>query len=169
MAIDWNRNQPIVKYLRVWLPRTFPLITRVGGYLDRERRKGGFSMHSEGRAADIYLNAFVPAEREIGDGLFTMFRRYAKELGLDHVIWNTRIWSVDKDSSFPWVSRLYTGGGPHTDHIHAAFTRTGSQLQPSILIPLLDGLRLRLYGNLSGEPSIKQPTLDELMKRTYMR
>lgn len=167
MAIDWNRNQPIVKYLREWLPVMFPLITRVGGYNNRTTRFGTFSAHSEGRAADIYLNAFVAAEREIGDGLFKLFRRYASELGVDHVIWNTRIWSLDKDRHFPWASRPYTAGGAHTDHVHVAFTRAGSQLRPSILIPLLDGLHIDLYGRLSGEPAARRPSLDELMERTY--
>ena len=147
MAINWNRNQPIIHYLRTWLPRAFPQITRIGGYNNRSTAGGSFSAHSEGRAADIYLDANDAEELRIGNGLFGMFRTRGTELGVDHVIWNRQIWSAARGGP-----RNYTGsGGPHTNHIHVAFTRPGSQRQPSILIPLLDGVHLDLYGRLFGE------------------
>jgi hypothetical protein len=41
---------------------------------------------------------------------------------LDHVIWNRQIWSSARGGPRP-----YTGVSPHTDHVHVAFTRAGSQ------------------------------------------
>ena len=147
MSINWNRNQPIIRYLRIWLPRMFPQITRIGGYVNRTTRGGSFSAHSEGRAADIYLDANNSDELAIGNGLFEMFSQRASLLGVDHVIWNQQIWSAQRGGP-----RAYTGsGGPHRNHVHVAFTRSGSQKQPPVLIPLLDGVHIDLYGVLSGE------------------
>jgi|LGOV01.1.fsa_nt_gb hypothetical protein len=149
---NWNRDQPIIRYLRVWLPRMFSVINRIGGYVPRTTRGGSFSAHSEGRAADIYLNASNSEQRAIGDGLFRIFTEYCSELGVDHVIWNLRIASRHRPTP-----REYTGsGGPHTNHAHVAFTRPGSQQTPPILIPLLDGIHIDVYGYLAGEPSDPQ-------------
>lgn len=146
MAISWRRNQPMVKYLKRWLPRMFPLIKKVGGYANRTTARGSFSAHSEGRAADIYLRANIPEQKALGDALFKMFRERSRELGVHHVIWNRQIWSARRGGPRPY------GGGSHRDHVHVAFTRVASQKQPSILIPLLDGIHIGLYGKLSGEP-----------------
>lgn len=40
--------------------------------------------------------------------------------GLWYVIWNRRIWSMDRD----WRPRAYTGRSPHTDHIHIEIRHT---------------------------------------------
>jgi hypothetical protein len=151
--VNWNQDQPIVKYLRRWVPAIFPVIHQnhplgrgVGGYVSRTTAMGMPSAHAEGRAADIYLNANDGTQRRIGDGLFEIFRTWRRELGIDHVIWNGQIWSVARGGP-----RRYTRGDPHIDHVHVAFTRAGSQLQPSILIPLLDGLCLDVYGTMDGQ------------------
>src|SRR5215212_1661779 len=150
---NWKRDQPIVIHLRRWVPAIFPIIHKNhppgrggGGYVARTTAMGTFSFHSEGRAADIYLSAFDVTEKKIGDGLFDMFRKWNVELGIDHVIWNRQIWSLDKPTVL-----AYTGKRPHTDHVHAAFTKNGSQLQPPLLIPLLDGIYLDVYGTFEGQ------------------
>lgn len=107
---------------------------------------GTFSMHSEGRAADIYLEAGDATQLQIGDGLFEVFRRWHRNLGVDHVIWNRQIWSEENGGPRP-----YTGTHPHRDHVHVAFTRAASQVQPTFLIPLLDGVCLDVYGTLTGQ------------------
>lgn len=150
MAIDWKQDQPIILQLRLVLVETFPFFTRLGyskhwsgmgGFVDRTTHGGGFSAHAEGRAMDIYLSAFKADEKRLGDGLFDLFRTHSVALGVDHVIWNRRIWSRDKGGP-----RAYTNAanGPHTNHVHVAFTRQGSQRQPPILRPLLENLRRRL-------------------------
>ncbi|MFT7372527.1 MAG: hypothetical protein ACI9T9_001214 [Oleiphilaceae bacterium] len=135
MSINWNRNQPIILHLRSVLPRVFPVLTEpghglhssgIGGYIARTTRSGNFSAHSEGRAADIFLNANDHYEAAVGCGLVKMFRLYATELGVHNVIWDRRIWSVSRGE------RQYTGSS-HRNHIHVEFTRDGSQLRPVML------------------------------------
>jgi hypothetical protein len=152
VATNWKKNQPIVHYARTVLVLTFPILVRlgyskhpsgIGGYVDRTTRSGGPSAHAEGRALDIYLSAFVPAEKRLGDGLFDLFRRNPHALGVDHVIWNRRIWSSDKGGPRPYTN---AANGPHTNHVHVAFTREGSQVQPPALQTLAAALRRRLDG-----------------------
>lgn len=150
--VNWNQDQPIIRYLRRWIPAIFPIVPQnhppgrgLWGYVPRTTADGKFSEHSEGRAIDIYLNAFEGTQRRIGDGLFELFRTRYQELGVYFVIWNRQV-------VYPGVGRgrprPYTGPRPHTDHVHVAFTRPGSQLQPPILIPLLDALHHDIYGTI---------------------
>jgi hypothetical protein len=146
--VNWNQDQPIVKFLKNWIPSIFPIIPLnhprgrgVGGYVRRTTAMGTPSAHAEGRAVDIYLKANDETQRRIGNGLFELFRTRYRELGVAHVIWNRQIWSVAKKGPRP-----YTGRSPHTNHVHVAFTRSGSQFQPSILIPLLGALSLDVNG-----------------------
>ncbi|QIP12252.1 hypothetical protein G8759_06220 [Spirosoma aureum] len=139
--VNWDKTQPLILFMREQIPTYFPIIAEkhprgrgVGGYVERTTKTGSFSFHSEGRAADIYLNAFDAEQRHIGDALRDGFIRYHQSLGVDHVIWNTKIWSVEKGGPRP-----YTGGnGPHTDHIHVAITKAGSQKKNPDLIRMLD-------------------------------
>jgi hypothetical protein len=145
--VNWNKTQPLILFMREQIPTYFPIIAQkhpggrgVGGYVERTTKTGSFSFHSEGRAADIYLNAFDADQLQIGDALRDGFIRYYQSLGVDHVIWNTKIWSVDKGGPRP-----YTGGnGPHTDHIHVAITQAGSQKKNPDLIRMLDEVSLLL-------------------------
>jgi hypothetical protein len=170
MAINWKRNQPIIHYARTVLILTFPFLLRLGygrhpsgmgGYVDRTTRSGGRSAHAEGRALDIYLSAFVPPEKQLGDGLFDLFGRNHHALGVDHVIWNRQIWSAAKGGPRPYLN---VANGPHTNHVHVAFTRDGSQVQPPLLQSLAAALRRRLdaeyqtWGRqIEGWPSAGSP------------
>jgi len=148
--VNWNRNQPIILCLREVLPRVFPVLhTRVGvrrvvhrsgigGYVNRTTVTGSPSAHSQGRAADIFLDANNPTEKQVADNLFYMFRTFALELGVDHVIWNRQIWSNTRGGP-----RVYSNS-PHTNHVHVAFTRAGSQLRPPSLEMRLRNLALNI-------------------------
>jgi hypothetical protein len=135
---DAGGNQPIILYLRQWVPVYFPLLTSrrrrgqhpsgVGGY----NNAPGGGAHIEGRAADIYVNARREDEKPIGDGLFEMFSKHPGELGVETVTWHVRIWNSEQNDP-PGTSRPYTRGD-HDDHVHVAFTREGSQQQPPILL-----------------------------------
>ncbi len=140
--IHWNKNQPMVLYLRRWLPIYLPRVRKVGGYVNRTTDVGTFSAHSEGRAADIYLDAGDPLDRQVGDALFLLFQEYAAELGVDHTIWNREQWSVDRGGPRPYPK----GRNPHTNHVHVAFTREGSQEEPALLLYLLGKVSAELYG-----------------------
>jgi hypothetical protein len=154
MPVNWNQDQPIVKYLKIWIPKYFPIVPinhppgdGVGGYVPRTTWDGNPSAHAQGRAADIYVDAADPEQLALGNALFGMFSTAAGQLGTDHTIWNTRIWSVAKGGP-----RQYTGNnGPHTDHVHVAFSPAASQLQPPILLMLLDNIHIQFYGRRYGE------------------
>jgi hypothetical protein len=82
----------------------------------------------------------MPDQKLIGDQLFHALIEAAHEIGVDNVIWNRKIWSVQRGGPRPFVGP-YTKDGvpitdksgkpvlknPHTDHIHVEFTRPGSQ------------------------------------------
>lgn len=148
--VNWKRNQPIFFQLELLLVENFPFLTELGygkrwsgmgAYVNRTTRSGGVSHHAEGRAVDIYLSAFKSAERRLGDGLFELFIANGRALGVDHVIWNHRIWSWERGGPRPYTNRQ---NGPHTDHVHVSFTRAASQQQPDILSKLIPALRRKL-------------------------
>ncbi|MHC4401865.1 MAG: hypothetical protein ACYTG0_19505 [Planctomycetota bacterium] len=152
MPIDWHKNQPILHYMRRILPLHFPFFTElgyalhhsgIGGYNNRERRQGGFSAHSQGRAADIFLDAKKAYEKLLGDRLFDMFGNNMAALGVDHVIWDTRLWSTVSLVRRP-INPQADGIGMHRDHVHVAFTENGSQQMPPLLESLLTTMRATL-------------------------
>jgi hypothetical protein len=145
----WNSDQPIVRFIKRWLPVCLPRVHRIGGYVNRATETGAFSFHSEGRAVDIYVLASDSEELRIGDALFDRFIQYAADLGVDHVIWNRHIWSADQaaDGVRDWPADR----NPHTNHVHVAFTRPGSQQEPGFLIAIFDGISIELYGRMAGE------------------
>lgn len=145
---DAGGNQSIIHFLRRWVPVYFPLLTSrrrrgqhssgVGGY----NNAPGGGAHIEGRAADIYVNAFREDERPIGDGLFKIFSQHAHELGVETATWHVHIWNREAHDP-PGIPRAFTRGD-HDDHIHVAFTREGSQQQPQILLSYFKELAIKL-------------------------
>jgi|tagenome__1003787_1003787.scaffolds.fasta_scaffold20807378_2 hypothetical protein len=127
---NWNGPQPAPKAVWQLVNANFPA-TRFLGIFNSRNIAGTNtpSAHAEGRALDIGLLVSDPNEKAIGDGLFLAFREIGPRIGLDHVIWDRQIWG--RHSGGP--SR-YTGVNPHSDHVHVAFTREGSQ---SNNLPLL--------------------------------
>ena len=74
------------------------------------------SLHGEGRAADFGIRPYGAA---YGTALANTLVAFSKELGIQCVIWNRKIWS----SSYPHSGwRRYNGVASHTDHIHVEFT-----------------------------------------------
>lgn len=171
-SINWKTNQPIIHHLREILPEVFPVLltpghgrasSGVGGYVNRTMRNSNkMSDHSEGRAADIFLNAFDLRERKIGDALNGMFIRHAIELGVDYTFWNLRLWSREKGGP-----RLYPSK-PHQDHVHVSFTRTGSQQKPARLRELVLGARMAAVQAIRSEVASgvqsKDPMLDDMLQ-----
>jgi hypothetical protein len=120
---NWNGPQAAPKALWAMLQANFPVARNVGIF--NRRNIAGTntpSLHSEGRALDIGLNAGDATEVVIGDRLFEIFCDLGQTLQLEEVIWRRQIWSAQH----PLV-HAYAGISPHTDHIHVGFTRTGSQ------------------------------------------
>ena len=73
------------------------------------------SLHGEGRAAD---NGVRPYSAEYGTKLANAIVNNSKELGVQCVIWNRKIWSC----SYPDSWRNYGGVAHHKDHLHVEFT-----------------------------------------------
>lgn len=83
------------------------------------------------KATDIYLKAWVPYEKKLGDLLCDAFVRNRKSLGIDHVIWDKR------QSTGGGSFKAYTGTSQqqcadiktswrrdpcfHRDHLHVEF------------------------------------------------
>ena len=123
MAINWNQPQPAPKALWKLVHANFPQARSLGIYNPRNVAGTNTpSAHAEGRALDIGLLVSNPSEKLLGDQLFQAFIETGPQVGLDHVIWNRKIWSISQGGPRP-----YTGVSPHTDHVHVAFTRAGSQ------------------------------------------
>lgn len=154
-------EKPIIPYVRYWVAAIFPTIpensprsgSKHKGVVGDPEVAGRVSRPSDlhpppdGRAADIYLNAFDARQRRIGDALSRTFVQWAAPLGVEHVIWNTQ----NASAKTGWRWERYTGPNPHTNHVHVTFTVRGAQLQPPLLVPLLDRVHLDVYGTLSGE------------------
>jgi hypothetical protein len=152
MAINWDQPQPASRALWSVVHANFPQARNLGIYNPRNVAGTNTpSAHAEGRALDIGLLVSRPNEKLIGDQLFKIFIETSDELGLDHVIWNRQIWSQAHPSLRP-----YHGQNPHTNHVHVAFTREGSQgtsfprtnLEIAILRTGLEDLS-RAHGNLA--------------------
>src|SRR5690625_2612119 len=78
------------------------------------------SLHGEGRAADFGIR---PHGAAYGTALANAIVSMSKELQVQCVIWNRKIWS----SSYPrsgW--RRYNGVASHVDHLHVEFTWAGA-------------------------------------------
>lgn len=155
MPTNWNKDQPATGFIRQLVYQYFPAVSihrdveltlepharkvvrnhpmkGVGGYKQRTTEHGGFSLHSEGRAADIYVivkNAYL---KKFGDELFWRFVTFAQALGLEEVIWNRQEWMA----RHPTVRPRAASSDQHTDHLHVGFSRSGSQNQ----LPLLETL-----------------------------
>ncbi len=77
---------------------------------------GGRSLHAEGRAMDIALNAHDPHERNLGDAIFDLVMAHPDWFGAQEMLWRGFLWS--------WVNRHLGKRGPgiqqrdHENHVH---------------------------------------------------
>lgn len=129
MIVQSSGSKKHVVHIMETLAKTFPYtIWKIGGKVDREKNQGGRSDHASGRACDIYLDAYDPIDKQLGDLLFEMFHRNGVDLKVDHIIWNKHIWSQAKGGP-----RSFTrgNGGPHTNHIHVSFKNDSLNTEPA--------------------------------------
>lgn len=116
------------------------------------------SLHGEGRAADVGIRPYGAA---YGTALANALVAYSKELGIQCVIWNRRIWS----SAYPHSGwRKYNGVASHTDHIHVEFTwaraRAGRASTAKHFAKVLGGVKPEdvKIGGGGGSPTYKTIT-----------
>jgi hypothetical protein len=86
----------------------------------------GPSDHGSGMAVDFMIPAYsTPAGRERGWQLAQWTRKHAQELGVKYVIWDVKVWSVDRDSEGwrPYTRYAPTSGDTllHKDHVHVSY------------------------------------------------
>jgi hypothetical protein len=85
-------------------------IKSVGGWRSKGSVPG--SDHPKGRALD-----FMTSNVKTGTALAHDLIRNAKKWSVTYVIWNRYIWTPGRG----W--RKYSGPSPHTDHVHASFSK----------------------------------------------
>jgi len=130
--INWAQEQPAPRRAIRMIHANFPQVRNLGIYNGRVIAGTATpSAHAQGRALDIGLNANNSAEKTLGDALFHALIRSAARSGIDNIIWNRQIWSVQRGGPRPWVGNYANGAprNPHTDHIHVEWTHPGSQLE----------------------------------------
>lgn len=90
------------------------------------------SLHGEGRAADFGIR---PYSAKYGSQLAEAMRRKSKELGIQCIIWDRKIWSGAHPSA-GW--RRYTGVAHHKDHIHVEFTWATARKSANAVVNLFN-------------------------------
>jgi hypothetical protein len=105
-----------VRELRAWIEREYPRV-RTEVLRDRARCADNGSEHCACRAIDAYTNSRDTRGRIFGDLV-----RFGRELGVQSVIADRRVWGYGQDQV-----RTYTGDHPHDDHVHIGVTIAASR------------------------------------------
>jgi hypothetical protein len=89
-------------------------LTPVYGCFNRRKVAGTstWSLHAEGRALDVGVG---PADDDIGWALACELVANRAFYGVQRVIWDAHIWSVERIDEWRGVS---PGTNPHHDHVH---------------------------------------------------
>lgn len=125
-------------------------LQRVGIYAARSIRgmPGTISVHSEGRALDLYANANDPAQKAIAEKYIAWLIANAVELQVQYIIWNRRSWSWQRRNQ-GW--RPYKGKSPHTDHIHAELSWEGARTPSRLFAGSLDSREAETWASPYAE------------------
>lgn len=104
--------------------RAYMGIGRSGGIYNCRTMVGSstISLHGEGRAIDWMLPTRkdgkpTSAALRAGMKLVELLRKYARQLGIQCIIYNRKIWSARSPDG-----RKYLGAHPHYDHVHVELT-----------------------------------------------
>jgi hypothetical protein len=116
---DWNMDQPAPKALWQIIHSRFPDRTRFLGI----SMPPGFEDHSEGRALDVGIRAWVPAEKELAEKLIVALNDFSFEVMWSFFIWNRQITFNNGLGPQPYPRAVKM---PHTEHIHISWSRISS-------------------------------------------
>ena len=110
-SVESGVTQDVIRVHRA-ICNLFPSITSYGGL----RSGDSGSEHSSGRALDVMINSTSE-----GQELANYLRANYKKLGISQLIWNQKIWTVQR-SSEGWRSMEDRGGATanHEDHVHVS-------------------------------------------------
>lgn len=87
----------------------YPQITSYGGI------RSGSTNHATGRALDIMVRGSV------GDDVARWLRENASELGVTEIIWEQRIWTVQRSGDgWRWMADRGSDTTNHYDHVHVS-------------------------------------------------
>ncbi|MEE2787097.1 MAG: hypothetical protein VX589_07130 [Myxococcota bacterium] len=126
------------------------ITTHFGQQLDQNRPNGpveiyncrpirggqAYSVHSEGRAIDIYIpKENGRANNRLGDQIANWIAANAAYVGIQYIIWDRTSWQGSRASQ----SRCYTGQHPHDDHIHVELTRAASRAETAFFQVITEG------------------------------
>lgn len=103
-------------YLGAYAHMTDPAVKNLGIFVCK-RLGNGWSLHAEGRAADIGTTPYAHP----GPWMWTLLeqlRRKSRELGVQLIIHEGKIWSANYPDE-GW--RDYRGNDPHNGHAHVEF------------------------------------------------
>ncbi|MDN5764122.1 MAG: M23 family metallopeptidase, partial [Microlunatus sp.] len=96
---------------------TFTTITDIGGV-----RADAIPDHPSGRALDLMVPDYqTAAGKAFGWKVARWLRAHQKQLGIEYVIWDNRIWNIKRDDEGWRVFRASGQGSPselHTNHVH---------------------------------------------------
>lgn len=108
------------------------------------------SLHGEGRAADAGLKWVRKEFQELAD----LLRTHSKELGIQCIIYDRKIWSgISKSNG--WSK--YTGVNPHTDHLHIEFSWSAARLSEADYVELIEKTLGGKVGGGEVKPTTSKP------------
>jgi hypothetical protein len=99
----------------------------LGGYQPGGATDGHMegSAHYDGRAIDVFVRPITPENRQRGWAIASYLVAQADRLGIEHVIFDDRIWTAGRRSEDGWRDyRVPSGSGgdqailEHRDHVH---------------------------------------------------
>lgn len=94
---------------------------------------GGRSLHAEGRAMDIALNANDPAERARGDAIVAAVVANPDAYGAQEMLWRGGVWSYRRRGE-GWRTDPPTQQADHMNHVHLGIdVNAAMNWQPSWL------------------------------------
>ncbi len=161
--------QPGAKALMSWYLGAYGPLGGVnsGIYLCRDIAGTGIlSLHAEGRACDLGVR---PYSARYGTTLAEALRKNSRELGVQCIIWNRRIWSGSYCQQ-GW--RTYGGTNPHIDHLHvelswwAAANLTVSLIQTTLSGGGSGATTMSILGLRKGDTGERVELLQTLGKQS---
>lgn len=110
------------------------------------RGGSGLSLHSEGRAVDIFIPTRAgAADNARGDTIANWLAENAEYIGIQMIIWDRTIWRTSRTPH----SRCYGGSHPHHDHVHVELTREAAAGDTDFFLDLWAG-RVEIPGTADG-------------------
>lgn len=102
--------------------KEFPELTTIGGY-----REDSLQWHPNGQALDFMIDDYQSDKgKSLGDSIVGFLQANSEEFGIDHIIWQQRMWLGGSDyGEWEDMDDLGDDTSNHYDHVHVAVTDGG--------------------------------------------